>query len=216
MKIIHLSRLALLSLLLTGCSDDSDSNTRLSPETEELLRTPQELVEAAKALPEFIRVAPGFFKAIYSSLRELHASVAEDDYEKARATAATIDRVLKSSTFSWYVKILAIEESDSVTAALSLVEEFGKKEDITDTEQEALKHFETFLHKKGEIKSLDALLLVSAAALESKYGKGAGVALLALQHPVRPSEFSSVALKAILEAELSGETNDHIYTDAEQ
>lgn len=208
MRIIPLYAMALFALMTSSCSESGESENKLSAKT-------QEFIGVIKSVPEMIRETPGFLKAMYSALRELHAFVAENDYEKARATAATIDRIFESRTFSWYVQILAREEADGIPAAFSLIEELHKTEGISETEQEALKNFTTFLDKKGNLRSLDVLLLIGVAALESKCGKGTGAALLALQYPVRPDDFSSDALKAILEKELSPAPKPRIKAEAE-
>jgi hypothetical protein len=158
---------------------------------EELSQVTQEGIRLGTELP---KVA----KELFLCAEELHRHVAENDYEKARNMAETMDRFFDSRALSWYVQILAKEEREGRPAAAELWRTFAATPDISPLEKEALNKMDYITQGNQEVKSLDVILLICNLVICHKFGAGGGSALLAVQHALRPSKLTEGAFKEVL------------------
>src|SRR5688572_33427748 len=85
---------------------------------------------------------------IVGQIAKLGASVSTNDFAKAREIGAKLDHLLSTRVLSWYVQILALEETQGNDAARALIAELKKTEALTATELKALTEIESYFARK--------------------------------------------------------------------
>ena len=127
-------------------------------------------------------------ESIVDQLVELKSSLTTNDLNKAKEIAATIDHHLDTRVLSWHVKLLYIEEKDSIDAVYKTIEELRDSDDVTDSELTALADIEAWFQSKGDHKTLDIVVMIGAIAMESKFPHQGAIAVALLNQRLRPDE----------------------------
>jgi hypothetical protein len=126
---------------------------------------------------------------IVGQIGKLSASLSTNDFAKAREIGAKLDHLLSTRVLSWYVRILAVEETEGSDAAKALIAELKKSEGLNAGELKALTQMESYFQNKTG-RTGDILVVIGALAAEQKYGHGAGRLVVELSDKYRKSNLT--------------------------
>jgi hypothetical protein len=180
MKSFHFPFFALLSLFLAGCGDSVEK-------AREQAR--QVVATATNALANYKPGDPSNFLAFRSQVRAMKASLATNDFTKAREYAAEIDKLLKTRFVAQSIEFLRIESVEGAQKAKAAITEYMAKNNLEVMETEAFRELVRYFEQLDKRQSADLVAAIVYIALEHKMS----------HHAAIPADLARILMEELLD-----------------